>query len=47
MVLTIGDGQGVQITRQVINVGALQAPEQRSFSLSVELLPARTPGLPR
>jgi hypothetical protein len=44
VVLSIGDGQGLQLARQVVNVGALQAQETRSFALSVELLPVRAPG---
>lgn len=43
VVLSIGDGQGVQLARQVVNVGALTAQETRSFALSVELLPVRSP----
>jgi hypothetical protein len=35
----------LQLARQVVNVGALQAQETRSFALSVELLPVRAPGV--
>ena len=35
--LVIRDNQGVEVTRQVVGVGALQPSEQRSFSLSVEV----------
>jgi hypothetical protein len=42
-VLSIGDGHGVQLARQVVNVGALQSQDTRSFALSVELLPVRSP----
>ena len=43
VVLSIGDGHGVQLARQVVNVGALQSQDTRSFALSVELLPVRSP----
>src|SRR5471030_1332564 len=35
VVLVIRDNAGVEVTRQVVGVGALQPAEQRSFSLSV------------
>jgi hypothetical protein len=31
------------VTRQVVNVGALQAAEKRTFTLSVEVLPPQAP----
>jgi len=31
------------VTRQVVNVGALQSTEKRTFSLSVEVLPPQAP----
>ena len=37
VVLVIRDNQGIEVTRQVVGVGALQPSEQRSFSLSVEV----------
>src|ERR1700685_3922774 len=37
VVLVIRDNAGVEVTRQVVGVGALQPSEQRSFSLSVEV----------
>ena len=37
MVLVIRDNLGVEVTRQVVGVGALQPSEQRSFTLSVEV----------
>jgi hypothetical protein len=37
VVLVIRDNNGVEVTRQVVGVGALQPAEQRSFSLSVEV----------
>jgi hypothetical protein len=37
VVLVIRDNQGMEVTRQVVGVGALQPSEQRSFSLSVEV----------
>jgi hypothetical protein len=37
VVLVIRDNAGVEVTRQVVGVGALQPAEQRSFTLSVEV----------
>jgi len=37
VVLVIRDNSGVEVTRQVVGVGALQPSEQRSFTLSVEV----------
>ena len=37
VVLVIRDNNGVEVTRLVVGVGALQPAEQRSFSLSVEV----------
>lgn len=42
VVLTIQDERGQKLTRQVVGVGALQPEEWRNFSVSVELMPART-----
>lgn len=38
MVLTIRDERGQEIARRLIGVGALQGDEQRTFSLSVEMV---------
>ncbi len=36
-------GERGEVTRQVVNVGALQAAEKRTFTLSVEVLPPSPP----
>jgi hypothetical protein len=41
--LTVRNDRGEEVTRQVVSVGALQAAEKRSFTLSVDLLPAKMP----
>lgn len=45
VVLAIANERGEQITRQVVGVGVLQPAEARRFSVSVNLVPARTAGL--
>jgi len=42
MVLAVRNDRGEEVTRQVVSVGALQGSEKRTFSLSVEVLPAQT-----
>jgi hypothetical protein len=42
VVITVNNAQGEKITRQIINVGALQPAEARTVSLSVEILPAKS-----
>jgi hypothetical protein len=37
VVLVSRDNAGIEVTRQVVGVGALQPAEQRSFTLSVEV----------
>ena len=47
VVLTIRDDDGREIARQVVGVGALHADEERTFNLSVEVMPTsdmRKPG---
>ena len=39
VVLTIRDSEGNEIARQVVGVGALHADEERTFNLSVEVMP--------
>jgi hypothetical protein len=41
--ISIRNDRGEEIDRQVINVGALQGAEKRTFTLSVEVLPPRAP----
>lgn len=40
MLLTIRNGRGEEIARQVVGVGALQPDEERTFTLAVEVLGA-------
>jgi len=40
MVLTIRNERGEEIARKLVGVGAMQADEQRTFTLSVEMAPA-------
>jgi hypothetical protein len=41
--LSIRNDRGEEVDRQVINVGALQGAEKRTFTLSVEVLPPHAP----
>src|SRR5262249_4578216 len=43
VIISIRNDRGEEVTRQVVNVGALQAAEKRTFSLSVEVLPPQAP----
>ena len=40
MVLTIRNERGEEIARRIVGVGAIQPEEQRTFSLSVDMVPA-------
>ena len=40
MVLTIRNERGEEIARRLVGVGALHPDEQRTFTLSVEMMPA-------
>jgi hypothetical protein len=44
VVVTIRNDRGVEIARKLIGVGALNANEQRSFTLSVEAVSAKSKG---
>jgi hypothetical protein len=44
VVVSIRNDRGEEIAHKLIGVGALNPDEQRSFTLSVEALPARTRG---
>jgi hypothetical protein len=44
MVLTIRNERGEEIARRLVGVGALQPDEQRTFTLSVEMVPAADKG---
>mgnify|MGYP001146872376 CR=1 FL=1 len=39
VLVTVRDGEGNEIARHVVGVGALHADEERSFTLSVEVMP--------
>ncbi len=41
--LSIRNDRGEEVDRQVVNVGALQGAEKRTFTLSVEVLPPDVP----
>ncbi|HZO22094.1 MAG TPA: hypothetical protein VFB37_06265 [Steroidobacteraceae bacterium] len=44
VIIAIRNDRGEEVTRQVVNVGALQAAEKRTFTLSVEVLPPQVTG---
>jgi hypothetical protein len=46
VVIAIRNDRGEEVTRHVVNVGALQPAEKRTFSLSVEVLPPQAPPEP-
>ena len=46
VIIAIRNDRGEEVTRQVVNVGALQAAEKRTFTLSVEVLPPQAPAPP-
>jgi len=41
--LSIRNDRGEEVDRQVVNVGAMQGAEKRTFTLSVEVLPPQAP----
>src|ERR1700741_4246368 len=41
--IAIRNDRGEEVARQVVNVGALQGAEKRTFPLSVEMLPPQAP----
>src|SRR5262249_36474831 len=43
VIIAIRNDRGEEVTRQVVNVGALQAAEKRPFTLSGEVLPPQAP----
>src|SRR5947199_3732064 len=43
VIIAIRNDRGEEVTRQVVNVGALQAAEKRTFTMSVEVLPPQAP----
>jgi hypothetical protein len=44
ILVTVRNERNEEIARQIINVGALQGAERRTFSLSVEMSDSKTPG---
>ncbi len=42
VVVSISNGRGEKISRQVVGVGALAPGERHSYSFSVDVMPART-----
>lgn len=46
VVVTVRNDRGEEIARKLIGVGAMQPDEQRSFTLTVEVAPARIKGKP-
>jgi len=43
VVITVRNDRDVEVAREVVNVGALQPREGRTFALSVEVLPPKAP----
>ena len=46
VVIAVRNERGEEVTRQVVNVGALQNSERRSFTLSVEVMPPQAAVVP-
>lgn len=46
IVISIRNDRGEELDRKVVNVGALQGIDKRTFTLSVEVLPPRAPEEP-
>jgi hypothetical protein len=44
VVIAVRNDRGEEVTRQVVNVGALSGTEKRTFTLSVEVLPPQNAG---
>jgi hypothetical protein len=44
IVIAVRNDRGEEVTRQVVNVGALSGTEKRTFTLSVDVLPQQGPG---
>jgi hypothetical protein len=44
VVIAVRNDRGEEVTRQVVNVGALSGTEKRTFTLSVEVLPPQSAG---
>lgn len=44
VVVSVRNGKGEEIRRQVVDVGAMQGGEERGFTLAVEAIAVRSPG---
>ena len=47
VVIAVRNDKGEEISRQVVNVGALQPAEKRTFTLAVEVMPPQAPPEPK
>lgn len=47
VVIAVRNERGEEVTRQVVNVGALHNAEKRSFTLSVEVMPSQSLAVPK
>lgn len=47
VVVTIKDDRGQEIARKLIGVGAMAPNEQRTFTLAVDIVPAKSKGKPK
>lgn len=47
IMISVRNEKNDEVARQVVNVGALQGEQRRTFTLSVEMSPAKSPGLRR
>ena len=47
VVIAVRNDKGEEISRSVVNVGALQPAEKRTFSLAVEVMPPQAPPEPK
>jgi hypothetical protein len=43
VVISIRNDRGEEVTRQVVNVGALHSTDKRTFTLSVDMMPLQAP----
>jgi len=43
VVISVRNDRGEEVARQVVNVGALQSTEKRTFTLSVDMMPPQAP----
>jgi hypothetical protein len=43
VVISVRNDRGEEVARQIVNVGALQSAEKRTFTLSVDMMPLEAP----